>query len=127
MHAIEVPDAPQPGGHYAQAIVANGFVFVAGQLPLIPGAAPGTLPEGIRAQTRQAIANAEAILRGAGASLQAVVSATMYITDVALWPDVNAVFAECFGTHRPARAMVTSPTLHFGALVEMQCTAVVPA
>jgi 2-iminobutanoate/2-iminopropanoate deaminase len=116
-------EAPKPGGHYSQAVTANGFVFVAGQLPIVTGTQPPKIPDGIEAQTLQALSNVAAILKAAGSNMSNVVSATLYITDVSHWPQVNEVFAEVFGEHRPARAMVTSPTLHFGALIEVQVIA----
>ena len=124
MQAIRTNEAPAPGGHYSQAIVANGFVFVAGQLPLAPD---GTgVPAGVEAQTRQALANVAAILRAAGSGLDRVVSATVFVSDIAHWPEVNRVYAEVFGAHRPARTVAVSPQLHFGCLVEIQATALAP-
>jgi 2-iminobutanoate/2-iminopropanoate deaminase len=119
MEFISTTTAPKPGGHYSQAVVSGNLIFVAGQLPLITGTVPPQLPGGIEAQTRLALENAIAIVVAAGSSAAHVVSATLYITDVAFWPQVNEVFAAIFGEHKPARAMVTSPTLHFGALIEV--------
>jgi 2-iminobutanoate/2-iminopropanoate deaminase len=123
MEFISTTTAPKPGGHYSQAVVTGNLIFVAGQLPLIPGTTPPQLPDGIEAQTKLALDNAIAILVAAGSSAAQVVNATLYITDVSFWPNVNEVFAATFGEHRPARAMVTSPTLHFGALIEVQLIA----
>ena len=123
MEFINTDTAPKPGGHYSQAVASGNLIFVAGQLPIVPGTQPPHLPEGIEAQTHQALENAFAILRAAGSTASHVVSATLYITDVTFWPKVNEVFAAAFGDHRPSRAMVTSPTLHFGALVEVQLIA----
>jgi 2-iminobutanoate/2-iminopropanoate deaminase len=123
MEFISTPTAPKPGGHYSQAVVSGNLIFVAGQLPLVTGTQPPQLPDGIEAQTRRALENAIAIVEAAGSSAAQVVNATLYITDVAFWPKVNEVFAAIFGEHRPARAMVTSPTLHFGALIEVQLIA----
>ena len=125
MQFISTVQAPAPAGHYSQATMVNGFVFVAGQLPVIPNQAGPKLPEGIEAQTRQALENATAIVEAAGGSRDSVVSATMYITSVDYWSAVNGEFAAFFGSHRPSRAMVTSPTLHFGSLVEVQIVAYV--
>ncbi|MGA0595872.1 RidA family protein [Enterovirga sp. CN4-39] len=120
MNFITTADAPPAGGHYSQAVAANGFLFVAGQLPI---RLEGGIPDGIEAQTRQALANAEAILKAAGSGLDKVVSATVYVSNIELWPDVNRVYAEIFGTHRPARTVAVSPQLHYGALVEVQVIA----
>jgi 2-iminobutanoate/2-iminopropanoate deaminase len=113
---------PQPGGHYSQAVVANGFVFVSGQLPIIPGDVRA-IPDGIAAQTRQALRNLAQILKTAGSGLDKLVSVTIFITDMADWPEVNRVYAELLGDHRPARTVAMSPQLHFGCLVEVQATA----
>jgi 2-iminobutanoate/2-iminopropanoate deaminase len=126
MEFIHSDLAPRPGGHYSQAVVANGFVFVAGQLPLITES-DGKVPVGIEAQTRQALKNVGRILQAAGSGLDKLVSVTVYVTDIADWPAVNQVYAEMLGDHRPARTVAVSPQLHFGCLVEIQATAVAPA
>ena len=120
MEFVLTENAPAPGGHYSQAVKANGFVFVAGQLPI---RLEGGMPEGVTAQARQALQNVAAILEGAGSSLDRVVNVTVYLSDIAHWPEVNAVYTEVFGSHRPARTMAVSPQLHFGALVELQVVA----
>jgi 2-iminobutanoate/2-iminopropanoate deaminase len=124
IQSIETADAPPPGGHYSQAIVANVFVFVSGQLPIKPGGGH-EIPEGIEAQTRQALANVSAILRAAHSDLDNVVSVTVYVTDIGNWPAVNRVYADVFGQHRPARVVAVSPQLHFGSLVEVQAVGLV--
>lgn len=115
--------APAAAGHYSQAVIANGFVFVSGQLP---GRLGGGLPEGVEAQTRQAFANVEAILEAVGSALNQVVSATVYVSDIAHWPEINRVYAEIFGAHKPARTVTVSPQLHYGALIEVQIVALAP-
>jgi 2-iminobutanoate/2-iminopropanoate deaminase len=119
---VSTNNAPAPGGHYSQAVIANGLVFVAGQLPTVPGRG-SELPVGIDAQASQALANVAAILEAAGSSLKKLVSVTIYVTDIAHWPAVNRVYAEALGDHRPARAVAVSPQLHFGSLVEIQAIA----
>ena len=122
IRSIETDQAPPPGGHYSQAVVANGFVFVSGQLPIKPGGGH-EIPAGIEAQTRQALSNVDAILRAANSSLDRVVSVTVYVTDIENWPKVNRVYADMFGKHRPARVVAVSSKLHFGSLVEIQAIA----
>jgi 2-iminobutanoate/2-iminopropanoate deaminase len=122
VQSVETAEAPLPGGHYSQAVIANGFVFVAGQLPVKLGGR-NEIPAGIDAQTRQALSNVDAILRAANSSLDRVVSVTVYVTDIANWPEVNRVYADVFGKHRPARVVAVSPQLHFGSLVEIQAVA----
>jgi 2-iminobutanoate/2-iminopropanoate deaminase len=116
--------APLPAGHYAQAVVANGLIFVSGQLPLLPGS-EGQIPAGIEAQTRTALENVGEILQAAGSGLNGLLSVTIFVTDIRDWPAVNRVFAEVLGKHRPARAVAVSPQLHFGALIEIQAIALV--
>lgn len=124
MEYVFTKDAPAPGGHYSQAVVANGFVFVAGQLPLGPQG-PTAIPVGIEAQAELVLTNMAAILRQANSGLDKVVNLNVFISDIAHWPAVNAVCARFFGDHKPARAIAVSPQLHFGCLVEMQATALV--
>lgn len=124
MKFISSDRGPRPGGHYSQAVVANGFVFVAGQLPLLADG-NSAVPVGIEAQTRQALMNVNRILEAAGSGLNKLVSVTIYVTDIANWLTVNQVYAEILGDHRPARTVAVSPQLHFGCLVEIQATAIV--
>lgn len=123
VQTIETLEAPAPGGHYSQAVVGGGFVFVAGQLPIKPGS-HNEIPAGIEAQTRQALSNVAAILRAAHTDLDRVVSVTVYVTDIANWPEVNRIYAEVFGKSRPARVVAVSPQLHFGSLIEVQAVAI---
>lgn len=126
MEMIHTPNATPPAGHYSQAVRANGFVFVSGQLGFLPPSAPGMRPElasGASAQTLEAMRSVRAILEAAGSSLAAVTSVTVYIPDVGLWDEVNRVYEACFGEHRPARAIVPTRELHYGALVEISVIA----
>lgn len=113
-------NVPPAGGHYSQAVVANGLVFVAGQLPM---AADGSIPEGIEAQTRLVLGRISSILDAAGSRLDRIVSTTVYVNDIKLWPQVDRAYAEVLGSHRPARTVAVSPRLHYGALIEMQVIA----
>ena len=122
MKAITTAAAPPVRGHYSQALVHGGLVYVAGQLPIVPDAAERKL-EAFDEQARQVIANVEAILGAAGSGLDRVLRATVYITDVAHWPAFNAIYAERFGAHRPARTVVPVAGLHYGYLVEMDVIA----
>jgi reactive intermediate/imine deaminase len=103
-------------------VVHGGLVYVAGQLPIVPGE-PERRLEGFEAQARQVIDNVIAILEAAGSGAQAVLKSTVYIADVAHWPAFNAIYAERFGAHRPARTVVPVAGLHYGYLVEMDAVA----
>lgn len=123
MEVIRTEGAPIPAGHYSQAVVHNGFVFVAGQLPIVPGQRehrPGSAAE----QTEQTLRNVQAILDAAGSGLDRVVQMTIYVSDIALWSEVNATYARIMGEHRPARAVVPVKELHHGYQIEIQAIAV---
>jgi 2-iminobutanoate/2-iminopropanoate deaminase len=122
---IETVGAPLPAGHYSQAIKANGFVFVAGQLPFPPGA-QRIMPEGMAAQARQCLENLRAILEAAGSSMEQLVSVQVFIPDVSLWGEVNAVYESVMGKARPARTVVPTNALHYGALIEVNAVAICP-
>jgi 2-iminobutanoate/2-iminopropanoate deaminase len=122
MQTILTAQAPAPGGHYSQAVVHNGFVFVAGQLPMVPGQTThrvGSMTE----QAEQTLRNVEAILVAAGSGLDRVVQMTIYCSDMALWGEINAVYARVMGESRPARAIVPVKDLHFGYQIEVQAIA----
>jgi 2-iminobutanoate/2-iminopropanoate deaminase len=124
MQSIQTSHAPAPAGHYAQAVVSNGLVFVSGQLPVDP-AGDGHHPGTIEAQTRQALDNLGAVLREAGSEPGLVLKTTVYVSDIELWDRVNQIYAEFFGPHRPARAVVPTRELHYGYQVEIEAVAMV--
>lgn len=118
MEFIRTEGAPTPAGHYSQAVVQGGFVFVAGQLPVVPGQTehrPGSIGE----QTEQALRNVQAILESAGSALDRVVQVTIYVSDISLWGDVNAAYARVLGDHKPARVVVPVKELHHGYQIEI--------
>lgn len=125
MHHIETEAAPRPAGHYSQAVVHNGTVYVSGQLPIDPRTGERRL-DSIEAQARQALANVSAVLDAAGARLADVLKVTVYISDIGLWDRVNRVYAEFFGDHRPARCVVPTRELHFGFQIEIEAVAALP-
>jgi 2-iminobutanoate/2-iminopropanoate deaminase len=124
MKPIETGEAPLARGHYSQAVVHDGLVYVAGQLPIDP-ARPDAPPGDIRAQTRQVLDNVEAILHAAGSDLSQLLQVTVYVTDLSLWAEVNEVYGARLGLHRPARAIVPVAALHRGFQVEIQAIAAV--
>lgn len=124
MKAISTDLAPAARGHYSQAIVHAGLVYVAGQLPVVPGDPDRRLAD-FAAQARQVIANVIAIVEAAGSSRDRILRTTVYIADVAHWPAFNAIYAEMLGSHRPARTIVPVAQLHYGYLVEMDAIAAV--
>lgn len=123
MNPIHTPSAPAAIGPYSQAIDSGaGIVFVSGQLPIDP--ATGAFPEGgVKAQTRQSLLNAKAILEAAGLGLGNVVKTTVFLADMADFAAMNEVYAEFFAIPFPARSAVAVKTLPKGALVEIECIA----
>ncbi len=119
---IETKDAPAPIGPYSQAVRANGFIFVSGQIPIQPET--GSLVQGdITAQTRQVMQNLAAILQAAGSSLQNVVKTTIYLTNLDNFSRLNQVYAEFLGEVKPARATVQVARLPREVLVEIEAVA----
>jgi 2-iminobutanoate/2-iminopropanoate deaminase len=120
---IATSQAPGAVGPYSQAIKSNGFVFTAGQIALDPES--GTLVgEEIAVQTRQVMQNVAAILEAAGSGLEKVVKTTIFVTDLAHFKTVNAVYGEFFEGPPPARSTVEVSALPLGALVEIETIAV---
>ena len=119
---ISTTAAPAAIGPYSQAVVADGWIYVSGQIPLIPDS--GELVEGdIVAQTDRVLRNLTAVLEAAGGSLNTVVKTTVYLSDMANFPAVNEVYAEYFGQHRPARATVQARELPKAVGVEIDAVA----
>jgi len=114
--------APAAIGPYSQAVKANGFVFVSGQIPINP--ATGQLVKGdIRAQTRQSLENVREILNVSHSSLESVVKATIFLTDINDYAAVNGIYAEFFGESKPARAAVEVTRLPKDANIEIEVIA----
>jgi 2-iminobutanoate/2-iminopropanoate deaminase len=120
----EAAPAPLGGAPYNQAIKANGFVFVAGQIPLRPG--DTQIMEGdIAAQTEQVFSNLRAILEAAGSSLEQLVKTTVFLQDLGDFTAMNDVYAKHVGSQPPARSTFEVAKLPAGALVEIEAIAVV--
>ena len=121
---IETKNAPAPIGPYSQAVCANGFLFVSGQIPVQPdtGAVAGTE---ITAQTRQVMQNLTAILEAAGSGLDRVVKTTVFLASLDDFPGFNQVYGEYFGAVKPARATVEVARLPKEVLVEVEAIATV--
>ena len=119
---ISTQNAPAAVGAYSQGIIAKGFVFTAGQIPLIPGAS--NLREGgIEAQTRQVMNNIKGLLEAAGSGLGSVVKTTVFLADIEDFAAFNAVYGEFFPQDPPARTTVQAGGLPMGALIEVEAVA----
>lgn len=122
MDLVIAPDAPAAVGPYSAAVRAGGFVFCSGQTPLDP--TTGRLVEGDLAdQTRRVFDNITAVLAAAGLTLADVVKATVFLTTMDDFAAMNAVYADAFGEHRPARSTVAVAGLPVGARVEIEVVA----
>lgn len=122
--AVESPDAPKAIGPYSQAIIANGFIFTAGQVGADPKT--GALVEGgIEAQTEQVLKNIEAVLKASGSSLDDVVKTTVFLADLNDFGKMNEVYAKRFKTPFPARSTVQVARLPRDAKIEIEAIAVV--
>ncbi len=124
MKKISTPNAPQPAGHYSQAIVHGDTVYVSGQLAVDPQTGEKRLGS-IEEQTEQALKNVAEILKAANSGVDRVLKTTLYISDIELWGRVNEVYTEFFGKHRPARAVVPTKELHYGFQIEIEAVAAV--
>ncbi|MDE5988540.1 MAG: RidA family protein [Duncaniella sp.] len=118
---IATTAAPGAIGPYSQAIKAGNLLFCSGQIPVDP--ATGTVPEGIKAQTAQSLANVKAILAAAGASIDNVVKTTVFLADMKLFGEMNEVYAENFSEPFPARSAVAVRELPKQVLVEIEVIA----
>lgn len=118
---IATTNAPGAIGPYSQAIDAGVFVFISGQIPVNPQ--DGSIPEGIKAQTAQSIANIKAILAEAGLTIDNVVKTTVFLADMSLFVEMNEVYAENFTAPFPARSAVAVKELPKQVLVEIEVIA----
>ncbi len=117
--------APKAIGPYSQAVVAQGFVFCSGQIPLDPVSGE-LVPGGVEAQAERVLQNLEAVVRAAGTDLAHAVRATIFLQDLADFAAVNAVYARYFPTNPPARATVQVARLPRDVKVEIDLVAVLP-
>jgi 2-iminobutanoate/2-iminopropanoate deaminase len=121
---VSTAGAPKAIGPYSQGIIANGFLFTAGQVALDP--AKGELvPGGIAEQTTRALENLRAILKEAGTDFSRVVKTTVFLVDMADFAPMNEIYGTVFGEHRPARSTVAVAALPRGARVEIEVIAAV--
>lgn len=121
---VHTDAAPAAIGPYSQGVVANGFLYTAGQIALDPKS--GTMSTGdVREQTEIVMRNLSAVLEEAGASWGDVVKTTVYLTDMAAFPTVNEVYGRWLGEARPARSTIQVAALPRGGLVEIDAVVAV--
>ena len=126
LETIHTDQAPAAIGPYSQAVIANGFLFTAGQIPLDP-ATMQVVSGDVVAQTEQVFANLSAVLSAAGASWSDVAKATVFLMDMKDFPRVNEVYARVMGDARPARSTVQVSGLPRGVMVEIDLVVALPA
>ncbi|HEX4951570.1 MAG TPA: RidA family protein [Blastocatellia bacterium] len=122
MEAIQTDQAPRAIGPYSQAIKANGFVFLSGQIPLTPDGMQ-IVEGGIQEQTERVFSNIAAVLEASGSSLQQVVKTTVFLADMNDFTAMNEIYARYFGDHRPARSTVQAARLPRDVRVEIEVVA----
>jgi 2-iminobutanoate/2-iminopropanoate deaminase len=109
-------------GHYTPGIISNGILFISGQLSIDPDTRK--VPEGgIEVHAKLALSNVDRVLKAAGLSRDHVIQCRVYMSDIDQWDIVNQVYADFFGEHKPARAVIPVGKLHFGCLVEIEAIA----
>ena len=119
---IATASAPAAIGPYSQAVVSDGLVFVSGQIPL--DSTSGRLVDGgIEEQSAKALANLKAVLEAAGSGLESVVKTTVFLIDLADFPDFNRIYSASFPSDPPARSTVQVARLPRDARVEIECIA----
>ncbi len=119
---INVPNLPEPKGHYVHAVRHGETLYVSGHLPVAEDGshkADASFAE----QARQVMRNVLAVLEGAGTAPDKLLKVTVYLVDVAHWPEFDTIFAEILGEVRPARVVVPVPELHYGYLLEVEAVA----
>jgi 2-iminobutanoate/2-iminopropanoate deaminase len=122
MKIVNSDKAPAAVGPYSQAIATGKLVFLAGQIPLVPGTSDFAGTD-ITSQTRQCLKNIEAVLASEGLTLANVVKSTVLMQDLKDFAAMNVVYAEMFGAHKPARSTFQVAALPRGALVEIEVIA----
>ena len=121
VNKVNTDKAVKPQGHYSQAVVHNGVVYVAMQIGVDP--IDGPVKGDISEQAKVALNNVKEILKEAGSDLSKVLRVTVYVSDISLWEQVNEVYSQFFGEHKPARGIVPCGKLHLGMDVGLEVTA----
>lgn len=121
-HAIKTKTAPAAIGPYSQGVVAGNLIYTSGQLPINP--ADGTIPATISEQAEQSLKNVKAVLEAAGATMEDVVKATVFVRDMSSFARVNDIYSSYFtGEVLPARSCVEVSDLPKGVLIEIEVIA----
>ena len=125
MRIVETENATTPAGHYSQAVVHGGTIYISGQLGRLAAMDDAEAGD-IERQTSRCLDNIKSILEAGGSSMNNLLKVSIYISDISLWPAVNAVYARYLGDHKPARVVVPVPDLHYHSLIEIEALGAVP-
>lgn len=118
MEYVYIDGAKKPAGHYSPAVKMGNIICISGQVPTNPYTGEKCFGS-VKEQTLQVLKNLDDVLKAAGADKKDVMKMTVYVSDISYWGEVNEVYAEYFGEHKPARTIVPTRDLHYGFLVEM--------
>lgn len=122
MKYIQTKNALKANGHYSQAVAYNGILYLSGILPFdrLTGQ---FIDSTIKIQMAEVLNNLDSILKEAGTDRNHILKTTLYISNIELWEEVNHIYGEYFGSHRPARSIVPTGRLHFDSKIEMEAIA----
>ncbi len=123
MKIINTANMPKAAGHYSTVIEHNGLLYISGQLPLDP--ITREKPDTFREEVNLIFKKLDLILKESGSARNQVLQMRIFLSDIALWPEINDLYAAFFGDHKPARIVVPSPPLHYGCSLEVEATAFV--
>ena len=130
LKVVHSDDAPEAIGPYSQAILVEpgrAYLFMSGQIGLKPDGSGEMIDGGINGQTLMILSNASSVWKAAGARKEDVVSATIFLYDLDDFVEVNRIYGEYFGQHKPARTTVEVSALPKGALIEISFIVAIPA
>lgn len=122
MKAINTEHAAEARGHYSQAIASNGLLFISGQLPVSPDGTHNH-DKSFEEQVALVLANLDAVLQAGGSQRSSLLKVTVYITDLSKWGVFNDIYSKFLDEHKPARAVVPVPELHYGYQLEVEAIA----
>jgi reactive intermediate/imine deaminase len=122
MNFVATKHSVKDGGHYSPGVLCGNMLYISGQLSIDPIT---KLPPagGVKAETAQALENLQTVLRAAGLEKTNVAMCRVYLPDISYWSDLNEVYSNFFGEHKPARVVVPTNTLYAGCLVEIEAIA----
>ena len=122
MKIIQTENMPKSNGHYSQCIEHQGVLYISGQLPM--DTETKKIPKTIEEQTILVLNNIETILTEAGSNRNSVIQVRIYISNINLWDKVNEEYSKFFTQHKPTRCIIPTCDLHYGALIEIEVTAI---